>query len=93
MDNLDFIMLENQLSHSKVKIEFIKLDGTYRIMICTKSTSLIPVDKMPTNSPAAIIENTNIFKVFDLEKMAWRTIRKDRVRQWQLERSISELTN
>lgn len=85
MDNLDFIMLENQLGHSKVKIEFIKVDGTYRVMICTKNPDLIPADHMPTRSSVSTPENTTIFKVFDLEKMAWRTIRKNSLRQWQLE--------
>lgn len=83
MDTLDFIMLENQLSHSKVKVEFIKVDGTYRIMVCTKSPEIIG-DNMPqgTYTQAAII-NESIIKVFDLEKMGWRTIRKDRIRQWE----------
>ena len=85
MDNLDFIMLENQLSHSKVKIEFIKIDGTYRVMVCTKSPELIPAEHMPTKSSISMPENTSIFKVFDLEKMAWRTVRKNSLRQWQLE--------
>lgn len=76
-------MLENQLSHGKVKVEFIKADGTYRVMVCTKSPDLIG-DNMPhgTNNQAAII-NESIIKVFDLEKMGWRTIRKDRIRQWE----------
>lgn len=84
MDSLNFVMLENQLSHSKVKIEFIKVDGTYRIMICTKSPELIGVNNMPTGTINNGI-NENILKVFDLEKNAWRSIKKDRIRQWQLE--------
>jgi hypothetical protein len=84
MDSLDFTMMENQLSHSKVKIEFIKVDGTYRVMICTKSPALIGAANMPTGS-TGIQVNESILKVFDLEKQAWRSMRKDSIRQWQLE--------
>lgn len=84
MDVLDFTMLENQLTHGKVKIEFIKTDGTYRIMICTKSSLLI---KKPFVQSSRIIRNKseNILRVFDLEKNEWRSMRKDRIIQWQLE--------
>lgn len=79
------MMLENQLAHNRVKVEFIKLDGTYRIMICTKSPELIG-DNMPiSTSTETKLVNESIIKVFDLEKTAWRTIRKDRIRQWQLD--------
>lgn len=84
MDILDFTMLENQLSHSKVKIEFIKIDGTYRVMICTRSPTLITVANMPSGT-SIIKTNESVLKVFDLEKNAWRSIKKDRIRQWQLE--------
>lgn len=84
MDALDFTILENQLSHSKVKIEFIKLDGTYRIMICTQSPNLITAVNMPSGNNTVKV-NEKVLKVFDLEKVAWRSIRKDRIRQWQLE--------
>lgn len=84
MDSLDFTMLENQLSHSKVKIEFIKMDGTYRVMICTKSPTLITAANMPSGNSIIKI-NESVLKVFDLEKNAWRSIKKDKIRQWQLE--------
>jgi len=82
VDVLDFTMLENQLSHSKVKIEFIKVDGTYRVMICTKSPVIITSANMPANTTNAV--NQSILKVFDLEKQAWRSMRKDRITQWEL---------
>lgn len=81
MDKLDFTMLENQLSHSKVKIEFIKVDGTYRLMICTKSSNLIPASNIPSGNNIKI--NENILKVFDLDKNAWRSVRKNSIRQWE----------
>lgn len=82
MDTLDLIMLENQLSHSRVKIEFIKLDGTYRVMVCTKSFNIIPTDHYPSGSQTNV--NQEVFRVFDLEKQGWRSVRKDRIRQWEL---------
>lgn len=82
MDKIDFTVLENYLGNGKVKIEFIKLDGTYRVMMCTKNPGIITESKMPQSSNDAK-ENTEILKVFDLEKNAWRSMRKDRIRQWE----------
>lgn len=82
MDILDFTMMENQLSHSKVKIEFIKLDGSYRVMICTKSPEFITGNNVPKGNGTV---NETVLKVFDLEKNEWRSIRKNRITQWQLE--------
>lgn len=82
MDILDFTMMENQLSHSRVKIEFIKLDGSYRVMICTKSPDLITGNNVPKGNGTV---NETVLKVFDLEKNEWRSIRKNRITQWQLE--------
>lgn len=83
MDILDFTMLENQLSHSKVKIEFIKVDGTYRVMICTKSPEIITAANMPVGANKPPVNET-ILRVFDVEKQAWRSMRKDRITQWEL---------
>jgi len=37
---------------------------------------------MPANTTNAV--NQSILKVFDLEKQAWRSMRKDRITQWEL---------
>lgn len=81
MDALDLIRLENQLAHSFVKIEFIKLDGTYRVLVCTKSYNQIPVEQQPKRPTKP---NDAVLKVFDWESKGWKSIRKDRIRQWEL---------
>lgn len=80
MDTLDLLMLENQLSHGLVKIEFIKLDGSYRVLICTKSSDKIPAASLPKGTGKL---NESVMKVFDWESQGWKSIRKDRIRQWE----------
>lgn len=65
------------LSTSKMKIVFIKKDGSTRTMICTTNMDIIPSESHPKGSRQE--SNSNIKKVYDLEKEAWRSFRIDSV--------------
>lgn len=56
-------------------VKFLKKDGTIRVMRCTTNLKNIPEEKHPkgTGTPSS---NT-VKKVFDMDKMEWRSFRVD----------------
>ncbi len=67
-----------------VRIEFIKMDGSKRLMRCTLNFNNIPskdkpksvsLDKILTN-----IEKHGILHVYDLDVMAWRSVKFQNVK-------------
>jgi hypothetical protein len=68
-----------------VTIKFIKQDGTERIMKCTLNFDKIPHDHRPKKVDLSqilkLIHQNSILHVFDLEKIAWRSVPFDKV-QW-----------
>lgn len=62
-------------------VTFNKTDGTVRIMRCTLNSELIDQYATPyerkTNRVATI--NEDVLRVFDLDKLAWRSFRLDSV--------------
>lgn len=88
LEALDLIMLEDQLAHHVVRIEFDKVDGSRRTMICTKNPSIITEAHMPTQHPlsADSVPPTPdyLLKVFDTEKQGWRSMRKANIVSWEL---------
>lgn len=89
MDLLQITMLENQLTNHKVKVEFTKVDGSNRVMICTKDPDIITEQNMPGNTTfnnldAPPTAPSTILRVFDLEKNAWRSMRIANITAWEL---------
>lgn len=62
-------------------IEFVKADGTKRLMRATTNMELIPEDKQPTDANITV-KDPNHKRVFDLDKNAWRSYRADRLLDW-----------
>jgi hypothetical protein len=75
IDNLKF-----QLNEGHVRVEFTKVDGTHRSMLCTKNFHEIPIESIPVGTNKKL--NENILRVYDLEKQAWRSIRLDSIQSW-----------
>jgi hypothetical protein len=88
LDNLDQMILEDQLAHHRVRVDFNKVDGTLRSMLCTKNPEIITEDHMPSAHPisADSVPSTppTILRVFDLEKQAWRSMRIANITAWEL---------
>lgn len=85
---IDSDALRQELREGRVVVEFTKKDGTQRVMECTLNGTLIPTEQHPKKKPAqsnwdtmevhpfeAIITDPNLFKVYDLDKHAWRSFR------------------
>lgn len=81
----DLENLKLNLNENWVRIEFTKLDGSHRSMLCTRNFAEIPGDQLPTG--AGKKPNDSILSVFDLEKQSWRSIRIDGIKEWVVERS------
>lgn len=63
----------------RVKIVFTKTDGTERTMYCTlKEDVVIPYEKKTDRVRA---QNTDVLRVWDLEKNEWRGFRLDSIRE------------
>ena len=66
-------------------IYFEKQDKTMRTMRCTLDFKKIPVKdhpkKVDIRQIISLVKKTKIFHVFDLDKLAWRTVPYERV-EW-----------
>lgn len=78
MKNVDTSALVRTLKKNKVIVEFTKVDGSKRKMLCTQSTDLIAAKKLPASTKTV----RGVITVYDLEKKDWRSMRKDSVKKW-----------
>ena len=67
-------MIENNKIY---RVVFTKVDGTERKMLCTRDLELIPKSLHPKASQKKLSLSEE--RVFDLEKMEWRSFRKNSV--------------
>jgi hypothetical protein len=74
--NLDIDTLLNQLHTNQVEVTFTKVTGEQRTMRCTLNESFLPAQKETTKTKTP---NPDVIPVFDLEKNAWRSFRKDSI--------------
>lgn len=81
--NTDIDSLKTQLTEGQVRVEFTKVDGSHRSMLCTRSFTIIPESQVPTGKNRK--HNDSVLGVFDLEKQSWRSIRIENIQSWKLE--------
>jgi len=82
----DFDKLKSQLNEGWARVEFTKVDGSNRSMLCTRNFAEIPESQVPHGTGKK--PNDSVLGVFDLEKQAWRSIRIDNIQSWQPERNL-----
>jgi len=86
--------LKSYLAVGPVTVTFTKKDGTERVMECTTSPSLVPVDTLdethytnttnPIDFPKPKKErkvNEDVCPVYDLESKHWKSFRWDSIKQ------------
>ncbi len=66
-----------KLKTGELFVQFIKKDGSERLMRCTLNLDNIPKDMQPKNKVE--YDNSVTKRVFDLDKQAWRSFRYDSV--------------
>lgn len=71
---IDWVRLHLELMSSTVTVTFIKADKSPRVMQCTLADYLLPEVK-GTGRPT----QDHLILVFDLEKNAWRSFKKDSI--------------
>jgi WYL_2, Sm-like SH3 beta-barrel fold len=76
--------LVDLLRETAVTINFTKTDGTKRDMKCTLVWDFIPVEHRPqpkkdNDDMPPRKENLDTIRVFDLEKIGWRSFRLDSI--------------
>lgn len=74
--------LRLMLHEGEVSVEFTKVDGTKREMLCTLSSAKIPEGQLPTQEDtekSARKTSDEALRVFDLQKNAWRSFRYDSI--------------
>jgi hypothetical protein len=79
------------LQTTEVEVEFVKSDGTLRVMRCTLDPVQFPVvqDKVNTGPVDGIVTESkprkqpdvHSIRVFDLDQQAWRSFRFDRLKR------------
>jgi len=79
-------LLNDCLKEQEVLVTFKKKDGTIRKMKCTKNIKTIqnvnPEFTLKVSDKPKRTINEDIEVVYDLEKMDWRSFRKDSVEQF-----------
>jgi hypothetical protein len=66
--------LIKKLSEGVTVVTFTKKDGSERVMQCTRSASLIPVEFQPKTETLEVeSEVSDNIRVFDVEKQGWRS--------------------
>lgn len=66
-----------KLKTGELFVQFIKKDGSERLMRCTLNLDKVPKDMHPKNKVE--YDNSVTKRVFDLDKQAWRSFRYDSV--------------
>ena len=73
--------LREALQHNQVQVQFRKADGSQRVMRASLRAEDLP---MRTDTADASVSQDNLFKVWDVDKQAWRSFRTDRLDGWQI---------
>lgn len=72
--------LEEALASRRVRIEFTKINGELRSMLCTKDLGSIPADRLPKSRDDR--PNSTLLKVYDLENQGWRSMKVENILSW-----------
>ena len=75
--------LKGHLNAGKVTVTFTKKDGTERVMECTTSTELVPVEPLAEDAAPKREKkkNDDVCPVYDLEAGHWKSFRWDSIKQ------------
>ena len=68
----DKAVVEAQLATGLSRVQFYKVDGTIREIVCTRDMTIIPFDKRPTTDGKALRSDTTV-SVYDVEANSWKS--------------------
>ena len=64
-------VVEAQLATGLSRVQFYKVSGEIRELVCTRDMTLVPVDKHPTTEGHA--KNSSVVVVYDVEADTWKS--------------------
>ena len=75
--------LKSHLAFGPVTVTFTKKDGTERVMKCTTSLALVPVEPVVEGVETKREKKVNedVMPVYDLESKHWKSFRWDSIKQ------------
>jgi hypothetical protein len=75
--------LRSHLAFGPVTVVFTKKDGTERVMECTTSPKLVPVEPVVESAEPKREKKVNedVMPVYDLESKHWKSFRWDSVKE------------
>ena len=73
--------LKQQLQSGIARVNFTKVNGDQRSMLCTLLPGYIPAEEVtePTDATPGRTRSSNAISVWDVEKNGWRAFRLDSV--------------
>lgn len=80
-----FHLIHNLLNKGRCLVNFTKVDGTERSMLCTLNDALMDVAaKVISDDVVDVPKNSNVITVWSLENSAWRAMRIMNIKQIKL---------
>jgi hypothetical protein len=76
------VELKELLNENIVTVEFTKKDGTQRVMKCTLSADVIPVENLPKGEITYTSDQAQA--VYDVERNGWRSFRWDSLTKYSV---------
>ena len=76
--------LSRFLKRGAINIHFQKADGTERYMDCTLQEGVIPHIEVDPQRKSPQTSNPTTVVVWDTQKQAWRTVKFDRIYNYQV---------
>jgi hypothetical protein len=75
--------LKSHLRYGPVTVVFTKKDGTERVMECTTSPDLVPIEPVVESAEPKREKkiNEDVMPVYDLESKHWKSFRWDSVKE------------
>ena len=75
--------LKSHLAYGPVTVVFTKKDGTERVMECTTSPELVPIEPITESAEPKREKKVNedVMPVYDLESKHWKSFRWDSVKE------------
>lgn len=67
----DKAVVEAQLAAGLSRVQFYKVDGSIRELVCTRDMTIIPEDRRPTTEGRS--KNTTTVTVYDVEEKGWKS--------------------
>jgi hypothetical protein len=82
--NDTFQLLREALHAHVVQVQFLKSDGSVRIMQATLREAHLPTQSVTASHATPRVSSPHVCRVWDLDKQAWRSFRMDSIQSWQI---------